>query len=98
MGVQFSLIQDSEIPRKSKCSLFSVRIVENSLKWWGREDVFKWKNDKLDVYLFKREDISSGSKYLLVAGSLFVSSVAEFSLSIRLWLLGRGFFIALINP
>ena len=53
------------------------------------------KNDKVEVCLFIREDISSGSKYLLTTRSLFVLSMAEFSSSIRLWSLGRGFVIAL---
>ena len=94
-GVLFSLIQDSEIPKKSKLSLLSLRMVENSSKWWGREEIFKWKNYKLEVCLFVRDDVSLGLKDLLTTRSLFVSSVAEFSLSIRLWSLGRGFVIAL---
>ena len=73
MGVLFRLIRDSEVPKKSKTSLFLVRAVGNSSKWWGREEIFKWKNGKLDVWLFAREDISLGSKYLLATRSLFVS-------------------------
>ena len=65
MGVLFSLIRDSEVLKKGKLSLFSVRIVENSSKWWGRKEIFKWKNDKLKVCLFISVDISLGSKYLL---------------------------------
>ena len=80
MGVLFSLIWDSETPKLSKLSLLSLRMVENSSKWWGREEIFKWKNCKLEVCLFIREDILLGLKYLLTTRSLFVSSVAEFSL------------------
>ena len=56
---------------------------------------FQWKNDKLEVYLFIREDVSLDSKYLLAIRLLFVSSMAEFSLSNTLWSLGRDFAIAL---
>ena len=41
MGVLFSLIGDSKIPKKSKSNFFSVRMVENSAKWRGREEIFK---------------------------------------------------------
>ena len=88
MGFLFSLIWDSEILKKSKLSLFSVRIVENFSKLWVTEDIFIWKTENLEIYLFMREDISLGSKHLVTARSLFVSSMIKFALSIRLYPLG----------
>ena len=39
---------------------------------------------KFEVCFFITEDISLGSKYLFATRALFVSSMAEFSMSIRL--------------
>ena len=69
-------------------------MVENSSKWWGKEEIPMKKNYKLQVCLFIREDVSLDSKYLLAIRSSFVSSMAEFSLSNTLWSLGRDFAIA----
>ena len=60
----FNLRRVSEIPKKSKLSLFSAINTINSSKWKVREEIFKWKKDMLGDVPESKKGISSGSTLL----------------------------------
>ena len=83
------------IPKKLKFKLCSAISVENSSKWKGSEEMFKWKNDRCLFELFRRGIRIRNTFLQIILDS--GSSTALFSLSIKPSLRDNTFFVKALN-